>query len=208
MGTNNIKSLIKNLKQEVIDLRRDFHMHPELGFQEFKSAEKIETYLQNLGLETNRVAQTGVTAILDSGQPGPCLMLRADMDALPVTEENPISYKSRNEGIMHACGHDAHMAMLLVAAKVLIKGRGGHTGYPCQAIDPVITAASIIQSVQTIQTREMNAQHPVIIMFGKINAGKKANIIPEEVCLEGTIRFLHAALPDSENNPTKKFIRI
>ncbi len=280
MGINNIKSLIKNLKQEVIDLRRDFHMYPELGFQEFKSAEKIETYLQNLGLETNRVAQTGVTAILDSGQPGPCLMLRADMDALPVTEENPISYKSRNEGIMHACGHDAHMAMLLVAAKVLIKkkaslkgrikfvfqpneetagavrmieegvlenpkveaaaaihiwsmipsgrlsitpgvvmggldvfkmrikGRGGHTGYPCQAIDPVITAASIIQSVQTIQTREMNAQHPVIIMFGKINAGKKANIIPEEVCLEGTIRFLHAALPDSENNPTKKFIRI
>ncbi|MDA3916033.1 MAG: amidohydrolase [Deltaproteobacteria bacterium] len=277
---DSIKNQIKNLEQEVIDLRRDFHMYPELGFQEFKSAEKVEAYLQNLGFKTKRVAKTGVVALLDSGKPGHCLMLRADMDALPVTEENQISYKSRNEGIMHACGHDAHMAMLLVAAKVLadnttffkgkikfifqpneevagavkmieegvlenpkvdaaagihiwslipsgrlsitpgvvmggldvfkmrIKGRGGHTGYPYEAIDPVITAASIIQSVQIIQTREMDAQKPVIIMFGKINAGKKANIIPEEVLLEGTIRFLHAAPPDSENNPTKKFIRI
>lgn len=277
---NDIKSRIKNLKQEVVDLRRDFHMYPELGFQEFKSAEKVEAYLQNLGLKTNQVAKTGVTALLDSGQPGPCLMLRADMDALPVTEENLISYKSKNEGIMHACGHDAHMAMLLVAAKVLmenktslkgrikfvfqpneeiagafkmieegvlenpkvdaaaaihiwslipsgrlsitpgvvmggldvfkmrIKGKGGHTGYPHEAVDPVITAANTIQSVQTVQTREMNAQQPVIIMFGKINGGKKANIIPDKVYLEGTIRFLHDARPDAENNPAKRFIRI
>jgi len=277
---DSIKNQIKNLEQEIIDLRRDFHMYPELGFQEFKSAEKVEAYLQNLGFKTNRVAKTGVTALLDSGKQGPCLMLRADMDALPVIEENKVIYKSKNDGIMHACGHDAHMAMLLVAAQVLkknrssfqgtikfvfqpneeiagavkmieegvlenpkvdaamaihiwslipsgrvsitpgvvmggldvfkmkIKGRGGHTGYPYEAIDPVITAADIIQNVQTIQTREMDAQKPVIIMFGRINGGKKANIIPEQVELEGTIRFLHAVERDSQNNPTKKFIRI
>jgi len=275
-----IQNQIKELENELIELRRDFHMYPELGFEEFETAKKIETYLQNLGFVTKRVSKTGVTALLDSGQKGPCLMLRADMDALPVTEETQVSYKSKNEGIMHACGHDAHMAMLLVAAKILkkqnssfkgkikfifqpneevagaakmieegvlenpkvdaamaihiwglipsgrlsitpgvvmggldvfkmrIKGRGGHTGYPHKAIDPVITAADIIQNVQIIQTREVNAQNPVVIMFGKINAGQKANIIPKYVDLEGTIRFLHAAPQDSDSNPTNKFIRV
>ena len=277
---DNIQNQICELENEIIELRREFHMFPELGFQEFETAKKIEAYLENIGLKPERVAKTGVTALLDSRKQCPCLMLRADMDALPITEKNKVSYKSKKDGIMHACGHDAHMAMLLVAAKVLtknkssfhgtvkfvfqpneeiagavkmieegvlenpkvdaamaihiwslvpsgrvsitpgvvmggldvfkmkIKGRGGHTGYPHEAIDPVITAADIIQNVQTIQTREMNAQKPVIIMFGRINGGKKANIIPEEVELEGTIRFLHVPDPDSQKNPTKEFIRI
>jgi amidohydrolase len=92
--------------------------------------------------------------------------------------------------------------------KLRVKGKGGHTGYPHEAIDPVIAAASIIQTVQTIQTRHMDAQKPCIIMFGKLAAGEKSNIIPEEVYLEGTIRFLHASAEDSPDNPTQKFIRI
>lgn len=275
-----IKKRINELKNEVIELHRDFHMYPELGFQEYRTAKKIEVYLETIGFETSRIAKTGVVALLDSGKPGPVLMLRADMDALPITETNEVEYKSRNDGVMHACGHDSHMAMLLVAAKVLkknqdllsgkikfvfqpdeeiagavkmieegvlknpkvdavigihiwslvpsgrvsitpgvvmggldvfkltVKGRGGHTGYPHEAIDPVIAAAGIIQAVQTVQTREMDARKPVIIMFGKLAAGKKANIIPEEVYLEGTIRFLHDAAPDDDDNPTKRFVRI
>jgi len=92
--------------------------------------------------------------------------------------------------------------------KIRVKGQGGHTGYPHEAIDPVIAAANIIQTVQTIQTREIDAQKPTVIMFGKIQAGQKANIIPEQVLMEGTIRFLHTAAEDSQDNPTQKFIRI
>ena len=92
--------------------------------------------------------------------------------------------------------------------KMKINGKGGHTGYPHKAIDPVIAAANVIQSVQSIQTRQNNVQNPVIIMFGKVNGGTKANIIPEQVALEGTIRFLHAAPQDSDQNPTRKFIRM
>jgi amidohydrolase len=275
-----IQARIRELRQELIELRHDFHMYPELGFQEFKTAKKVENYLHNLGFDTQRVAKTGVVALLDSGRPGPVLMLRSDMDALPITEANEKDYKSKNEGVMHACGHDSHMAMLLVAARVLkeneaslkgqikfvfqpneevagaihmvkegvlenpdvdgamgihiwsqipsgkvsitpggvrggldvfkirVKGQGGHTGYPHEAIDPVIAAASIIQTVQMIQTREIDAQKPTVIMIGKIQAGQKANIIPEQVLMEGTIRFLHTAAEDSPDNPTQKFIRI
>jgi amidohydrolase len=92
--------------------------------------------------------------------------------------------------------------------KLRIIGKGGHTGYPHQAVDPVIAAAAVIQAVQTIQTREMDARDPTIIMFGRLNAGEKANIIPEHADLEGTIRFLTALPEHSPDNPTQKFIRI
>lgn len=271
---------IKELEPEVIRLYRHFHQHPELGFKEFRTAEFIETYLADLGLDPFRSAGTGVAAVLDSGNPGPTLMLRADMDALPVNENTGLSFVSTTPGVMHACGHDAHMAMLLTAAKILvthgtefkgkiklvfqpneeaagaiymieegimenprvdaamgihiwsqipsgqvgisagtvmggldvfklrIKGKGGHTGYPHKAVDPVIAAAGVIQAVQAVQTREMDAREPTIIMFGKLTAGEKANIIPEHVDLEGTIRFLTALPEHSPDNPTQKFIRI
>jgi amidohydrolase len=92
--------------------------------------------------------------------------------------------------------------------KVTIHGKGGHTGVPEDAVDPVITAANVIQTVQVIQTREISNLKSTIIMFGKIAGGTKSNIIPEKIHLEGSIRFLYPGGPDSEEQPTERFIRI
>lgn len=116
----NIKEEIKDLEPELINLRRDFHKHPELGWEEVRTAGIVAEYLRELGLEvTEGVSKTGVVGLLRGGKPGKTLLLRADMDALPVQEENDFEYVSQNEGLMHACGHDGHTAMLLVAAKIL-----------------------------------------------------------------------------------------
>ena len=114
-----ISKLVAQYADEVIELRRDFHRHPELGLMEHRTSEKVVAYLKNCGLEVSRMNKTGVVGLLRSGRPGPTLMLRADMDALPIQEENDVPYKSINPGVMHACGHDAHTAMLLVAARIL-----------------------------------------------------------------------------------------
>ena len=115
-----IKKEIDLLKDELIALRRDFHQHPELGFQEFRTGKIVAEYLENLGLEVQRnVAKTGVVGLLRGKKPGKTIALRTDMDALPVKEQTGLEFKSQNEGIMHACGHDGHLAMMLIAAKVL-----------------------------------------------------------------------------------------
>ena len=275
-----ISEQIEKCREELIGLRRDFHRHPELGFEEFRTADIIENYLVALGLETHRIAKTGVVGILHGTNSNPVLMLRADMDALPIEEENDVDYRSQNKGLMHACGHDAHMAMLLIAAKILcnrkndmagtikfvfqpneeiagaiqmvkegvlenprvdaamgmhvwtpvpsgkiaitpgpvmggldvfnvtIHGKGGHTGMPEDAVDPIIAAAAVIQTVQVIQTREISNLKSTVIMFGKIKGGTKSNIIPEKVELEGSIRFLYQNGPEDESQPTQRFIRI
>jgi len=114
-----ISKQIAEYADEVIKLRRDFHRHPELGLEEHRTSERVVSYLKNCGLEVNRMNRTGVVGLLRGAQPGPTLLLRADMDALPIQEENDVPYKSTNPGVMHACGHDAHTAMLLVAARIL-----------------------------------------------------------------------------------------
>ena len=114
---------INELEDELIALRRDFHRYPELGFKEFRTSKKIVKYLVDLGLEVTILAKTGVVGLLKGINNGPTLLLRSDMDALPINEENNVPYKSDNPGVMHACGHDGHMAMLLIAAKVLAERR-------------------------------------------------------------------------------------
>jgi amidohydrolase len=277
----NLIAILKSSEKEIIDLRRDFHQHPELGLEEYRTSEKVSAYLKNYGLEVFHANKTGVVGLLRGGQPGSTLLLRADMDALPILEENDIPYKSENPGVMHACGHDAHTAMLLVAAKILsglknqlkgnikfvfqpneenvgalamieegimedphvdacvglhiwtplrsgqlgitagpvmagmehfrliIKGRGGHTATPQDAIDPILTAAHIIQGVQMIQTREIDVlKEPTVIMFGQIQGGTASNIIPDSVTLAGTMRYLFEGEMQSEDHPKKRFERI
>ncbi|MCE7054077.1 amidohydrolase [Algoriphagus sp. AGSA1] len=116
------------IEAKVIEWRRDIHMHPELGNQEFRTAKKVADHLRSLGIEvTENVAVTGVVGVLKGGKPGPTVALRADMDALPVTERNDLPFKSVNTatyngqetGVMHACGHDSHVAILMGVAEVL-----------------------------------------------------------------------------------------
>ncbi len=125
---DSVAMMADKIEPDVIKWRHHLHQNPELSNREFETAKYVEKYLRSLGLEvTTGVATTGVVAILDSGKPGPTVALRADMDGLPVPEQNDLPFKSTATGmldgnevpVMHACGHDTHMAMLMGAAKIL-----------------------------------------------------------------------------------------
>jgi len=266
------------IEQEVIEWRRHFHENPELSNREFETADYIAEYLIGLGLEVETgVAKTGVVAILEGGSPGPVVGLRADMDALPVTERTDVPfastatgmYQGKEVGVMHACGHDTHMAILMGAAKILtemkdelsgtvkfifqpaeegapqgeeggaelmvkegvlqnpdvdvifglhisddtpvgvieyrsegimassnsfsldIQGKQAHGSSPWTGVDPIITAAQIINNAQTIVSRNMElTKQAAVVTFGVIEGGVRSNIIPESVSMQGTIRAL------------------
>ncbi|MCW8107985.1 amidohydrolase [Alteromonas ponticola] len=278
LADERLTTLIDKVEPEVIKWRHHFHEFPELSNREFQTAEYIAEYLRGLNLDvTTGVAKTGVVAVLDSGKPGPVVALRADMDALPVKEENDLPFKSEQMGeykgvtvpVMHACGHDTHMAMLMGAAKVLvnmkdqlngkvkfifqpaeegappgekggaevmvaegvlknpdvdvifglhisanrdvgtvmynsggvmaavdpfkivIKGKQAHGAYPWKSVDPIVTAAQMIMSLQTIVSREIKViDNAAVVTVGSIHGGNRSNIIPSEVELIGTIRTL------------------
>lgn len=266
--------------QELINLRRDFHADPELGQREYHTSQKIISYLAGIGLKVNTICNTGVTATITGKKPGAVVMLRADMDALPIKEETNLPYASRNEGVMHACGHDGHVAMLLVVAKILaahrnelqgtiklvfqpneevagaldlihegilefpipdyvlgvhlwtplstgtlglsegpvmaandaffikIKGKGGHSGSPESAVDPILAASAVIQALQSIQTREISLLKPTSIVVGQINSGSAPNVIPEVVELAGSVRYLYQGGADSRERPLQRLERI
>ncbi|HHX51332.1 MAG TPA: amidohydrolase, partial [Clostridia bacterium] len=271
---------VLHLRDELVFLRRDFHQNPELGYEEFLTSQKIIKYLTEIGIKVKKVAKTGVVGLLEGGMPGGTVLLRADMDALAIQEMNDVSYKSLKEGKMHACGHDGHMAMLLIAAKILsrhrdrlkgqvkfvfqpneetagaldmikegvlndpqvdaafgihlwtplptgaigivagpimaaneefelkIFGKGGHTSAPENAVDPIIAASIVVQTIQTIQTREVSALAPTVIMFGKIRGGTGRNIIAEQVELGGTIRFLYENEDQEKEVLKERFERV
>ncbi len=277
----NVDDLANKVEPDVIKWRHHFHEFPELSNREFKTAEYVAKYLTELGLDVQTgVAKTGVVAILDSGKPGPVVALRADMDGLPVKEQNDLAYRSQQIGeyngkevpVMHACGHDTHMAMLMGAAKVLteikselkgkvkfifqpaeegapagekggaeimveegvlrnpdvdaifglhisantdvgkvrynsggtmaavdpfkivIHGKQAHGAYPWKSVDPVVTAAQMIMSIQTIVSRELKLiDDAAVVSVGSIHGGNRSNIIPNEVEMVGTIRTLNKA---------------
>lgn len=118
-----VKREISEISQELTKIRRDIHAHPELGFREFRTAQIVEEYLKTCNLEVRRCASTGVIGILRGGHPGKTVMLRAELDALPITEENDLPFRSQNPGVMHACGHDCNIAIQLGAAKILAAHR-------------------------------------------------------------------------------------
>ncbi len=265
-----IKKAVKEHLPELIELRREFHRMPETGYEEFKTSKRIQEYFTDLGLEFEIITTTGIAAVLNKDADGPMYMFRADIDALDVEEETGVEYASQHPGKMHACGHDAHMATLLIAAKILTKhadqikgkilflfqpneegagalnmintglfdrypveacsamhvwpylktgqfgitegavmagmdhfritvnGVGGHTGNPHLAADPILTAATIVQALQAVQTREIDLQKPTVLMIGKIESGSAANIIPESAEMLGTVRYLYR-MTDEEN---------
>ena len=124
----NIRSEIKDIEKNIIDWRRDFHQYPELGFDEYRTSKIIGEALKEMGLAPQmNVGKTGVTADLTFGE-GPTIALRADMDALPMQETSGLDFSSKHDGVMHACGHDGHMAMLLGAAKVLTQNGDSFNG--------------------------------------------------------------------------------
>jgi amidohydrolase len=140
-----IKGDIDEILPGVIADRRHLHMHPELGFQEHETATFVAERLAALGVEDIRtgIAQTGVTGLIRGSRgDGKVLLLRADMDALPIEEENEVEYRSQRPGVMHACGHDAHTSMLLGVARVLMDRRDDFGGavkllfQPCEEIPP------------------------------------------------------------------------
>ena len=125
---NQVSLAADKIEQKMIAWRRDFHEHPELGNQEIRTAAIIAKHLQALGMEVKTgVAHTGVVALLKGGKPGPVVALRADMDGLPVIERTPVpfaskvkvQYNGKESGVMHACGHDTHIAMLMAVAEIL-----------------------------------------------------------------------------------------
>ncbi|MFH1090460.1 MAG: amidohydrolase [Pseudomonadota bacterium] len=126
---NNIKEEIRALNDQIITWRRDFHQHPELGMEERRTAETIAGILRGFGLEVSTgVGQTGVVGLLEGGAPGKTILLRADMDALPIEEANDLPFRSQNPGVMHACAHDAHMAVLLGVARLFSAHRYDFAG--------------------------------------------------------------------------------
>ena len=243
-------------------LRRDFHKNPELGFKETRTAEIISKELNKHGYRVKeKVGKTGVEGYLEGNTNVPVTLLRFDMDALPITEEITTPYASKNTGVMHACGHDGHMAIGLCVAKLLSKnkeklsgslkfcfqpaeeilegakamiadgvlnnpntdhalglhlwnekpvgwisispgpvmagfdefsikiiGKGGHGAIPNQSIDPIIASSQIINSLQSIVSRNVPPIEAAVISLTQINAGTAFNIIPETVEMHGSIR--------------------
>ena len=273
---SNLSALIEKEKPKIIQWRREIHEHPELGNNEFKTAAKITEHLKSLGLEVRTgIATTGVVGILKGGKPGPVVALRSEMDGLPVTERNDLPFKSKDSsvynhqpvGVMHACGHDSHMAILMATAevltavkdqvpgtvvfifqpaeegppegeeggakemvkegvlnnpkveaifglhiqadiptgtikykpggamaavntlKIIISGRQAHGAYPWLSVDPIVTSAQIINSLQTIVSRNVDiTKNPAVVSIGAIKGGVRSNIIPESVEMLATVR--------------------
>ena len=265
MLLDKIKTLAAQHQAENIAIRRHLHAHPELSYQEFETSKYVQAQLTAIGIPFTVIATTGVLGIIEGKNPSKrVIALRADMDALPIIEENKIDYKSNMDGVMHACGHDVHTTILLGAAKILwtlkdefegtikllfqpgeeknpggatymirdgalenpkphgivglhvhpglnegklsfrkgrvmasadelyisIKGPGGHAATPHQTVDTILVAAQLIQSLQTIISRNRNPQNPSVLSICSIHGGNTTNVIPSEVKLMGTFRAM------------------
>jgi amidohydrolase len=274
-----LDAAIAAIEPKVVAWRRDIHQHPELGNREFRTSALVAEHLKGLGFDVETgVAHTGVVGTLVGGKPGPVIALRADMDALPVTERVDLPYASKvrstyngqEVGVMHACGHDAHVAILMGVAEVLaarrdsipgtikfffqpaeegppageeggaelmvregvmqnpkveavfglhvnsvlpvghvayrpggtmasaesfrivIKGKQAHGAYPWSSVDPIVTATQVVMGLQTIVSRNVElTEGAAVVSVGSITGGVRANIIPEQVELEGTLRALN-----------------
>jgi len=206
--------LSRKMERDLIALRHDFHAHPELGWKEVETSKKIESILKDLGCENMRRGfggtGSGVVADIVGGLPGPCVALRADIDALPIAEANDIPYASTNAGVMHACGHDAHAAILIGAARILnemkdtIPGSvrlifqpaeetGIHSGAPALIEEGVLEGASAIGGLHVM------SEHPAgVLGIKKGPLMASADIWEIQVQGQGG----HGAMPHKAIDPT------
>ncbi len=142
-GTTPLPS--RSVIDEVIELRRHFHRHPEISFSEHATSTRLGERLRELGLELKRCpTETGVVALLDTGKPGKTVMLRADIDALPIHEESGVKFASGTDGRMHACGHDAHMGIMVGVARTLVDriwDVGGRYLFVFQPAEEIVSGA-------------------------------------------------------------------
>ena len=263
MDISRVRTLVDEVLPEVERIRHDIHQHPELAMQEGRTAGLVRERLARAGARVlPALMETDVIALLEGPRPGPNVTLRADMDALPIRERNDLPYRSGAEGVMHACGHDGHTAMLLGAAVVLARlrdelagsvrlvfqpgeeiraagkdliakgalknpdpdavfalhaypdlplgalssgpgpdhagaaffkidviGRGGHGSKPEETIDPILTAARLIEALQSIVSRTTSPLEPAVVSICRIAGGATGNVIPDRVELEGTARY-------------------
>jgi amidohydrolase len=268
-----IKPEIKVLKESIISTRRDIHQYPELAFNEHRTAKLVADRLNSLGIDVQTgVGKTGVVGTLKGKNSDKTIALRADMDALPMQEIGDLPYKSQNDGVMHACGHDGHTAMLLGAAEVLSKkkdalngtvkfifqpaeegaggarymiedgaldgvdeiyglhlwnyqkygtigvqpgpimaaadlfeitihGKGGHGAAPQGTKDAVVIASHLVQTLQTIVSRNTNPIESTVVTIGQINGGYNFNIIADTVNMKGTARAYEDGYPPTVNHP-------
>ncbi|MCI8608096.1 MAG: amidohydrolase [Firmicutes bacterium] len=129
MDKKQIEALVLKNKEQIIEWRRHLHCHPELSFEEFDTSDFIADRLAEMGYEIRRnIGGTGIVAQLNTGIPGPVIAFRADMDALPILEETGLPFASQNTGVMHGCGHDGHMAVLLGTSKVMAEMKDAFKG--------------------------------------------------------------------------------
>ena len=269
---------ISNIKNEMQKWRQNLHTFPELGFEENKTSDFIAEKLKEFGIEHFRdIAKTGIVGVIRGSKPGSgAIGLRADMDALPMPEENNFKHASQNPGKMHACGHDGHVTMLLGAAKYLsetknfsgtvylifqpaeeglgggrvmveeglfekfpmqsvwgmhnwpgldvgkaavhfgtvmassdnisisISGRGSHAAIPHLALDPVPVAASIINGLQHLVSRQTDPLKTAVLSITMLNAGTAFNVIPDVVEMSGTCRTMDEEDRNRLENSIKK----
>ncbi len=153
----------KNLFPYSQAIRRDLHTHPELGFQEVRTSAIIAKELREIGLEvTTGIAKTGVLAMIDGGKPGPVIMLRFDMDALPIDEQTGATYASQSAGRMHACGHDGHVAIGLTVARLLNSHRSELSGSVKLLFQPAEEGAGGAKTM--IQEGSLEAPAPIFCL--------------------------------------------
>lgn len=132
-----LQEAIARITPSLIEMRRDFHRYPELGFQEVRTSSRLAEFLEGLGLEVTRgVAQTGVVASLMGSRPGKTVLVRADIDVLPIHEDSGMAYSSQTPGVMHACGHDGHAAIAAHVAAVLTRFKNRFAGKVRFAFQP------------------------------------------------------------------------
>ena len=212
---NNLAEKIKKLSEdyfdEILSVRRHIHAHPELSFEEENTASFIEEKLRSFGInEVKRIGKTGVTFCLEGFKPGKVIALRADIDALPITEQNAVPYKSKNNGVMHACGHDVHTSNLLGVAKILHELKEEFTGtvkfifQPGEEKSP--GGASILIKEGVLKDPEpasILGQHVMpLIPEGKVGFRKgKYMASADEIYLTVKGKGGHAAMPESFVDP-------